>query len=182
MSVVVGLTIRSRIQSLTVLESEYNKSSEEDNGSGAGLLSRARMPLKLSPRKKGVARIPPTLADTTSRPACHALRRRTHGGRSKGLTPTTKYTKRKRNHKNMKDNHQPNFKGSTHFIALLHAAHARALVFWREAPPFSPRSHSYRESISSSSSCETTNTRMVVRLQSNIYETNSARALFASAS
>ena len=52
MSVVVGLIIRSRIQSLTALESEYNKSPEEDNGSGAGLVSRARMPLKFSPRQK----------------------------------------------------------------------------------------------------------------------------------
>ena len=87
----VGLIIRSIIQSLTTLESEYNKSPEEDNnGGGAGLVSRARMPLKLSPRKKGFTRIPPVLADTTSRPACHGLRRRTHGGRSKGLTPTTK--------------------------------------------------------------------------------------------
>ena len=43
MSVIVGLVIRSRIQSLTALESEYNKSPEEDNGSGAGLVSRARM-------------------------------------------------------------------------------------------------------------------------------------------
>ena len=31
MSVVVGLIIRSKIKSLTALESEYNKSSEEDN-------------------------------------------------------------------------------------------------------------------------------------------------------
>ena len=94
MSVVVGLIIRSRVQSLTALESEYNMSPEEDNGSGAGLVSRARIPLKLNPRKKGFTRIPPVLADTISRTACHALRRRTHGGRSKGLTPTTKYTKR----------------------------------------------------------------------------------------
>ena len=43
MSVVVGLIIRSRIQSLTALESEYNESPEEDNGSGAGLVSHARM-------------------------------------------------------------------------------------------------------------------------------------------
>ena len=41
MSVVVELIIRSGIQSLTALESEYNKSPKEDNGSGAGLLSRA---------------------------------------------------------------------------------------------------------------------------------------------
>ena len=45
--------------------------------------------------QKGFTRIPPVLADTTSRPACHALRRRAHGGRSKGLTTTIKCTKRK---------------------------------------------------------------------------------------
>ena len=77
MSVVVGQIIRSRIQSLTALESEYNKSPEEDNGSGAGLV-------KLNPRKKGFTWIPPVLADATSRPACHALRRRTHGGKARG--------------------------------------------------------------------------------------------------
>jgi hypothetical protein len=82
-SIVVGLIIRSRIQFLTALESEYRKPSEEDSGSSA------KMPLKLSPRKKGFTRISPTLADTTSRPACYALRRRTYGERSKGLTPTT---------------------------------------------------------------------------------------------
>ena len=86
---VVELIIRSRVQSLTALESELNKFLEEDNGSGAGLVSRAQMPLKLNPRKKGFTRIPPVLADTTSRPACHALKRRADGGRSKGLTPTT---------------------------------------------------------------------------------------------
>ena len=67
MSAVVGLIIRSRIQSLTALESEYNKFPEEDNGSGAGLVIRAQMPLKLSPRKKGFTRIFLMLADTTSR-------------------------------------------------------------------------------------------------------------------
>ena len=65
MSVVVGLIIRSRIQSLAALESEYDKLPEEDNGSGAGLVSCARMPLKLSPGKKGFTRIPPVLANTT---------------------------------------------------------------------------------------------------------------------
>ena len=71
MPVVVGLITRSRIQSLTASESEYSKSSEKYNGSGAGLVSRARMPLKLNRRKKGFTRIPPVLADTTSRPARH---------------------------------------------------------------------------------------------------------------
>ena len=97
MSAVAGLVIRSRSQSLTALESKYNKSPEEGNGSGADLVSRARMPLKLNPRKKGFTRITPVLADTTSRPACHALRRRTHGGRSKGLTP--RQNTQKENHK-----------------------------------------------------------------------------------
>ena len=41
MSAVVEPITRSRIQSLTALESEYNKSPEEDNGSGAVLVSRA---------------------------------------------------------------------------------------------------------------------------------------------
>ena len=78
MSVVVGLIIRSRIQSLTALESECNKSPEEDNGSGAGLVSRARMPLKLNPRKSDSTPIPTALADATSRPACRVLRRHTN--------------------------------------------------------------------------------------------------------
>ena len=66
MSVVDGLIIRSRIQSLTALESEYNKSPEEENGSGAGQVSRTRMPLKLNPRKKGFTRALLVLADATS--------------------------------------------------------------------------------------------------------------------
>ena len=92
-----------------------NKSPEEDNGSGVGLVSRARMPLKLNPRKKGFTRIPPVLADTTSRPACHALRRRTHGGRSKGLTPT-KNTQKEENKKNMTDNQQANLKEPSNLL------------------------------------------------------------------
>ena len=68
MSVVVGLIIRSRIQSLTVLESEYNKSPEEDNGSAAGLVSRARMPLKLNPRKKGFTHLIGSLRWSLIRP------------------------------------------------------------------------------------------------------------------
>jgi hypothetical protein len=67
------------------------------------------MPLKLNPRKKGFTRIPPVLADTSSRPAYNALRRRTHGGRSKGLMPTAKYTKRKPQ-KSMTDNQQESLK------------------------------------------------------------------------
>ena len=99
MSTVAGLIIRSRIQSLTALENEYNKTPKKDNGSGAGLVSRAQMPLKLSPRKKGLTRIPPVLADTTSRPACRALRGRAHGERSKGLTPKAKTKKGKKKKK-----------------------------------------------------------------------------------
>ena len=112
MSVVVGLIIRSRIQSLTALESEYNKSPEEDNGSGAGLVSRARMPLKLSPRKKGFTRIPPVLADTTSRPAGHASRRRTHWRNEQGADARNK-THKKKSTKNMKDNQQTHLKGTS---------------------------------------------------------------------
>jgi hypothetical protein len=93
MSVVAGLLICSRTQSLTASESEYCKSPEEGNGIGAGLVSRTRMPLKLSPRKKGLIRIPPVLADMASRPACHALRKHAHGEKRKGLMLTTKYTK-----------------------------------------------------------------------------------------
>jgi hypothetical protein len=144
-SAVVGLIARSRIQSLTALYSECEKKSKKDNGSGAGLVSRARMPLKLSPRKKGITRIPPTLADTTSRPACRDLRRRTHGRRSKGLMPTTKYTattttKNKytatTTTKNERSTRKPQRILAFHCITQ-HSARTRA-CFWREAPPFSP--------------------------------------------
>ena len=33
------------VRSLTAIESKYNEPSEDDNGSGAGLVSRARIPL-----------------------------------------------------------------------------------------------------------------------------------------
>ena len=82
------------VQSLTAMESKYNEPPEGDNGSGAGLVSRARIPLTLNPRKKGFTRIPPTLADTTSRPAGRASRRFAHGGRNKGLTPAIKHTQK----------------------------------------------------------------------------------------
>ena len=39
---------------LTAIESKNNEPSEVDNGSGAGLVSRARIPLTLNPRKKGL--------------------------------------------------------------------------------------------------------------------------------
>ena len=40
------------VQSLTAMESKYNEPSKGDNGSGAGLVSRARIPLTLNPRKR----------------------------------------------------------------------------------------------------------------------------------
>ena len=83
------------VQPLTAMESKYNEPSEGDNGSGAGLVSRARIPLTLNPRKKGFARIPPMLVDTASRPAGHASRRRAHWRNELGLTPAIKHTKRK---------------------------------------------------------------------------------------
>ena len=83
------------VQSLTAMESKYNEPSEGDNGSGAGLVSRARIPLTLNPRKKGFTRIPPTLADTTSRPAGHASRRRTHWRNEQGANAAIKHTNRK---------------------------------------------------------------------------------------
>ena len=88
------------------------------------------------PGKKVFTRIPPVLADTTSRPACHALRRRTHGGRSKELTPTKKYTKRKPQ-KNMTDNQQANLKVPSH---LLHYTTQRthARLFLERGAAFFP--------------------------------------------
>ena len=60
---------------------------------------------------------------------------------------------KKKTTKNMTDNQQANLKEPSHSLHYTtpHSARTRA-CFWREAPPFSPRSHSYRESISSSSS------------------------------
>ena len=52
------------VQPLTAMESKYNEPSEGDNGSGAGQVSRAQIPPTLNPRKKGLTRNPPTLADT----------------------------------------------------------------------------------------------------------------------
>ena len=52
MSAVVGLFARSRTQSLTALESKSNMSSEEDNGSGAGLEPRANA-AEIEPQKEG---------------------------------------------------------------------------------------------------------------------------------
>ena len=115
-------------------------------------MSRARIPLTLNPRKKGFTRIPPTLADTTSRPAGHASRRRTHWRNEQGADARNKTHKKKKSTKNMKDNQQTHLKGTSQSLHYTtQRTHAR-LFFWREAPPFSPRSHSHRESISSSSS------------------------------
>lgn len=100
------------VQSLTAMESKYNEPSEGDNGSGAGLVSRARIPLTLNPRKKGFTRIPPTLADTTSRPAGHASRRRTHWRNEQGADARNK-THKKKSTKNMKDNQQTHLKGTS---------------------------------------------------------------------
>ena len=40
------------VQSLTAMESKYNEPSEGDNGSGAGLVSRVRIPLTLTPERR----------------------------------------------------------------------------------------------------------------------------------
>jgi hypothetical protein len=126
-SVVVGLIIRSRIQSLTALECEYSKPLEEDNGSGAGLVSRAQMPLKLSPRKKGYTRIPPTLADTASRPACHAFEKAYVWRKKQGADAHNKY---------MKDDQQTNFKEPSHLCITPHSARTRACFLERGAAFF----------------------------------------------
>ena len=83
------------VQPLTAMESKYNGLSECDNGSGAGLVSRARIPLTLNPRKKfllGSLRrslIRPLDLQVTSREGVRIE------GRSKGMTPAIKHTKRK---------------------------------------------------------------------------------------
>ncbi len=91
---------------------KYSEPLEGDNGSGTGLVSRARIPLALNPRKKGFTRIPPTLADTTSRPAGHASRRRTHWRNEQGADARNK-THKKKSTKNMKDNQQKYLKGTS---------------------------------------------------------------------
>ena len=136
MSVVVGLIIRSRIQSLTASESEDNKLPEEDNGSGAGLVSRAQMPLKLNPRKKGFTRIPPVLADTTSRPACHAPEKACAWRKKQGADDHNKSHK-KITTKNMTDNQQANLKGTSHFLHYTtQRTHAR--LFLERGAAFPP--------------------------------------------
>ena len=66
----------------------------------------------LNPRKKGFTRIPPTLGDTTSRPAGHASRRRTHWRNEQGADARNK-THKKKSTKNMKDNQQTHLKGTS---------------------------------------------------------------------
>ena len=41
------------VQPLTAMESKCNEPPEGDNGSGAGLVSRVRIPLTLKPQKEG---------------------------------------------------------------------------------------------------------------------------------
>ena len=60
---------------LTAIESKNNEPSEVDNGSGAGLVSRARIPL-----------IRPLDLQVTPREGVRI------GGMSKGLTPAIKHT------------------------------------------------------------------------------------------
>ena len=124
------------VQSLTAMESKYNEPSEGDNGSGAGLVSRARIPLTLNPRKKGFTRIPPTLADTTSRPAGHASRRRTHWRNEQGDDARNK-THKKKSTKNMKDNQQTHLKGTSQSLHYTtQRTHAR--LFFGERRRLSP--------------------------------------------
>ena len=87
------------VQSLTAMESKYNRPSEIDNGSGEGLGSHAQIPLTLNPRKKGFTRIPPTLADTASRPSGHASRRRTHWRNEQGADARNKTHKKGKHQK-----------------------------------------------------------------------------------
>ena len=83
------------VQPLTAMESKYNEPPEGDNGSGAGQVSRARIPLTLNPRKKGFTRIP--LRRSLIRPLDLQVTPREGvriGGMSKGLTPAIKHTKK----------------------------------------------------------------------------------------
>jgi len=85
------------VQPLTAMESKYNEPSEGDDGSSAGLLvSRARIPLTLNPRKKGFTWIPPTPAYTTSRPAGYASRRRPHLRNEQGVDARNKTHKKRK--------------------------------------------------------------------------------------
>ena len=84
------------VQSLTTMESKYNEPSEGDNGNGAGLVSRARIPLTLNPRKKSV--LLGSLRRSLIQPLDLQVKPREGvriRGMSKGLTPAIKHTKRK---------------------------------------------------------------------------------------
>ena len=118
------------VQPLPAMESKYNELSKRNNGSGAGLLSRARIPLTLNLRKKGFTRIPPTLADKTSRPAGHASRRRAHWRNEQGAGARNKtHTKKKDSTKNMKDNQQTHLKGTSHSLhCTTQRTHARLFL------------------------------------------------------
>ena len=99
-------------------------------------MSRARIPLTLNPRKKGFTRIPPTLADTTSRPAGHASRRRTHWRNEQGADARNK-THKKKSTKNMKDNQQTHLKGTSQSLHYTtQRTHAR--LFFGERRRLSP--------------------------------------------
>jgi len=141
-------------QPLTSMESKYNEPPEEDNESGVGLVSRARMPLTLNPGKKGITRIPPALADATSRPAGHASRRRAHSRKEQGADTHNKYTKRQTQKTWEIINKQTPKNPRIHCITP-QSARTRA-CYWREAmrrcvSPLVPTA-SHRESNSPSSS------------------------------
>ena len=83
------------VQPLTAMEIKYNEPLEGDNGNGAGLVSRARIPLTLNPRKNGFTRVRPTLTDTASRPAGRASRGRAHWRKEQGADARNKPPKKK---------------------------------------------------------------------------------------
>ena len=78
------------------IKSKCNEPPEGDKGSRTGLVSRARIPLTLNPRKKGFTRVPPKLADMASRPAGHASRRRTHWRNKQGADARNKTHKKRK--------------------------------------------------------------------------------------
>ena len=67
---------------------------------------------RLALERKGLTWIPPTLADTTSRPAGRASRRRMHWRNEQGADARNK-THKKKSTKNMKDNKQTHLKGTS---------------------------------------------------------------------
>jgi hypothetical protein len=95
MSVVVVLIARSIIQSLTVLEMRVQQvvGGQRRRCEPSELRVNA-VEIELQRERFSLGSLRCSLI-ATSRPACHALRRRAHGGRIKRLTPTEKCTKRK---------------------------------------------------------------------------------------